>query len=83
MFDAKLVVDGSSERLTPKELRAALKAILDCRKGSKMRVMDMQAHSFWREGMSYAEIGKIMGITSRRAKAAVGRVESGRYGDTW
>lgn len=80
-MNAALVVDGRSSSLTPHELKAAAKAILDCRRGGKMQRRDLAAYEWSRKGLSDAMIGKMLGITARSVKAGIERVRNGRYGD--
>lgn len=86
-MNAELTVDGSTSPLTPKEAKLLLRALGDYRKGlrrmkpSVLEEFDLEVYGFKRLGYTDAEIARTMQVTSKRVRAAVTRVESGRYGD--
>lgn len=87
MSTVAITVDGAAMTLTPKEARAVFEALQECRiagKGERShertKERDLLAYDLHVQGHSDASIGRLMGRTARAVRAAVGRVESGRYG---
>lgn len=78
---AFLIIDDRATALTAKEVKAAVRAIIESRGKTVRQVRDLMAYEFYRKGLSYAEIGKAMGMSARAVKGALTRVENGRYGD--
>lgn len=78
---AYLVVDDRATALTSTEVKAAVHAILKTRGKTCRQVRDLMAYEWWNKGLSYAAVGKAMGMTARAVKGAVTRVLNGRYGD--
>ena len=89
MRDIRFQVDGKDVPLTEKEGRAALRAVLDYRRSLgklqrklyKREEMDFECYDMRLLGYTDAEIGRALGISARSVRTAVGRVESGRYGE--
>ena len=87
MSTVALMVDGASMTLTPAEARSVFEALQECRvsaKGERSRARvkerDLLIYDLHEQGHSDAAIGRLVGITARRVRSAIGRVESGRYG---
>lgn len=84
-MDARLVVDGLETPLSPKETKLLLKSLSDYRstlrhKRSKQEEFDRECYALKRDGWSDADIGKTMGVSARRVRGAIMRIECGRYG---
>lgn len=78
-----LVIDGCVYELKPLQARAAMKAALNMRSGYVRENRDRAAYQLYVNGCSYESIGKVLGLTVKGVKAALTRVESGRYGTKW
>lgn len=84
-MEAYLAVDGKRTPLTPKETKAALKAVASYResikpRGSTQMEWDMEVRYFKQLGYKDAEIARMLGVTARCVRGALFRVENGRYG---
>lgn len=87
MMDARLVIDGKAMRLKNGEVKAILDALQDyrvTRGGGRSRAAtrerDMLINELHDMGHSDAQIGRIVGRSAKAVRAAVARVENGRYG---
>lgn len=90
MHDTKLVIDGQAMRLTDNEAKAMLLALEEFRMKGKgphsyegRKEHDLLIYDLHQGGHSDASIGRLVGITARAVRGAIGRVESGRYGRRW
>lgn len=85
-MEATLTIDGRTTPLSAHEAKLCLKAVGTYRAGIKkqrpsvQQVFDLEVYDFKRQGYSDAEIARTMGVTARRVKSAIERVEGGRYG---
>lgn len=85
-MNAAIVIDGKSMSITTKEARSVLSALHECRVAGKgqrsherTKERDMLIYDLHCDGHSDASIGRLVGRTARAVRAAVDRVESGRY----
>lgn len=85
-MNAALVIDGKAMSVTTKEARSMLNALHECRvagKGAKSyertKERDLLIYDLHCDGHTDASIGRLVGRTARSVRAAVGRVEAGRY----
>ena len=86
MSAVAITVDGAPMRLTPAEARAVFEALNEFRmtragENSRARTKerDLLIYDLHEQGHSDAAIGRLVGITARRVRSAIGRVEAGRY----
>ena len=85
-MEATLTIVGRATPLSSREAKLCLKAVGEYRAGIKKQhpsvrqLFDLEVYDFKRQGYSDAEIARTMGVTARRVKSAIERVEGGRYG---
>lgn len=88
-MNATLTVDGSTAPLSPKEAKLLLRALGEYRRGLKrmkpsvLQDFDFEVYGFKKLGYTDAEIARTMKVSAKRVRAAVERVENGRYGSVW
>lgn len=86
-MDARIVIDGKAMKLASREVKVVLDALQDYRVqryGSRSRAATRERDLLIAEmhdlGHSDAQIGRIVGRSAKAVRAAIGRVQDGRWG---